>query len=157
MGVLNKLKGRMSGYNALTKGPAKHHGPAHCDVDYMHSPYWNDMRKRNAPGPGKTDFEALVKKYDRGSGSGVSAVEAGLAAGKDMFSGVQHSDVGGDVAGTMAGIGEVAAMAVGNSDRKKELDGLQKANKGMTRGEARKKRRSINKYLKNNDLTDIKF
>ncbi len=55
MGVLNKLKGRMSGYNALTKGPAKHHGPAHCDVDYMHSPYWNDMRKRNAPGPGKVE------------------------------------------------------------------------------------------------------
>ena len=23
MGVLNKLKGRMSGYNALTKGPGK--------------------------------------------------------------------------------------------------------------------------------------
>lgn len=47
MGALNKLKGRM-------KGPAKGHGPAHCDVSYMHTPHWNDMRKRNAPGPGKT-------------------------------------------------------------------------------------------------------
>ena len=47
MGALDKLKGRI-------KGPAKGHGPAHCNVSYMHTPHWNDMRKRNAPGPGKT-------------------------------------------------------------------------------------------------------
>ena len=43
------------------------------------------------------------------------------------------------------------------NNKKKELDGLQESNKDMTRGEARKKRRSINKYLKNNDLTNIKL
>lgn len=37
MSVLNKLKGRMSGYNALTKGPAKHHdnlGVGNTDQQY---------------------------------------------------------------------------------------------------------------------------
>ncbi len=56
---------------ARTKGPAKHHGPAHCDVDYMHSPYWNDMRKRNAPGPGKE------KSF------GVGATDAKIASQKN--------------------------------------------------------------------------
>ena len=36
MGVINKLKGRMSGYNALTKGPAK-------EEDYAASTGFDDL------------------------------------------------------------------------------------------------------------------
>ena len=36
MGVINKLKGRMSGYNALTKGPAK-------EEDYAASTGFDDF------------------------------------------------------------------------------------------------------------------
>ncbi len=41
MGVLNKLKGRMTGRNALTKGPASPRRPALADVAYMHCHFWD--------------------------------------------------------------------------------------------------------------------
>jgi hypothetical protein len=35
-------------YGGLFAGAAKKYkGPAHCNVDTMHTMYWNDMRKRN--------------------------------------------------------------------------------------------------------------
>ena len=42
--------GKMFGntYGSLFAGAAKkYEGPAHCNVDTMHTMYWNDMRKRN--------------------------------------------------------------------------------------------------------------
>tara|TARA_B100000497_G_C7651830_1_gene392187 strand:- start:427 stop:1188 length:762 start_codon:yes stop_codon:yes gene_type:complete len=42
--------GKMFGqsYGGLFAGAAKKYkGPAHCNVDTMHTMYWNDMRKRN--------------------------------------------------------------------------------------------------------------
>jgi len=162
MGVLNKLKGRMSGLNALTKGPSKHHGPAHCNVDYMHTKHWDDMRKRNAPGPGKAG-EVYGFSTGRERDSGVNAVGAGLAAGQAQQGPVQ-SNPGQDIHDGLAAIGaglaaaseskkegKTGKIATGKDNRKKELDKLQKDNPDMTRGEARKKRRKIKEMDKANE------
>lgn len=155
MGVLNKLKGRMTGRNALTKGPGKHHGPAHCDVDYMHTKYWDDMRKRNAPGPGKEYQFETGKDYakdfsigDRQSSytSGSDAVSAGLAAAASQPE-IKYADMAGDIAEIGAKLGSVLGdkIATGEQKRTEELDKLQKDNPDMSRGDARKKRRANKK------------
>jgi len=168
MGVLNKLKGRMSGLNALTKGPSKHHGPAHCNVDYMHTKHWDDMRKRNAPGPGKAG-EVYGFSTGRERDSGVNAVGAGLAAGQAQQGPVQ-SNPGQDIHDGLAAIGaglaaaseskkegKTGKIATGKDSRKKELDKLQKDNPDMTRGEARKKRRANNKSKKKSKKVEDKI
>lgn len=159
MGVLSKLKGRMTGRNALTKGPTKHHGPPHCDVDYMHTKYWDDMRKRNAPGPGKEyEFEMgkdYTKDFDitgqksKNYTSGSDAVSQGLSAGANQPE-VYYEDRSQEIAEIGSKLGEALAgkIAAGESNRKKELDQLQKDNSDMTRGEARKKRRANKKAEK---------
>lgn len=133
MGVINKLKGRMSGLNALTKGPSKHHGPAHCNVDYMHTKHWDDMRKRNAPGPGKAG-EVYGFSTGKERGSGVNAVGAGLAAGQAQQGPVQ-SNPGQDIHDGLAAIGEGLAAAEGENKRKKSITKSKK--EGKTGKEAR--------------------
>ncbi len=154
MGVLNKLKGRMSGYNALTKGPASHHGPAHCDVDYMHTKYWDDMRKRNAPGPGKEyQFETgkdYTKDFSIGNRqssytSGSDAVSAGLAAAASQPE-IEYDDKSQELAEIGSKVGAILGSKL--NKRTEELDKLQEDNSDMTRGEARKKRRANNKSKK---------
>ena len=61
--------------------------------------------KSRMKGPSKTDFKKLVGKYDKGSGSGVSAVEAGLRAGQSMYAGVQDYNIADDLAQMGATIG----------------------------------------------------
>jgi hypothetical protein len=167
MGVLNKIKGRMTGRNALTKGPSKHHGPAHCDVDYMHSSYWNDMRTRNAPGPGKEyEFEMskdYTKDFDIGQRqssytSGGDAVAAGLAAGANQPE-VKYADTAGDLANIGSKLGEAlgSKIALGEEKKAKELDQLQKDNPDMSRGDARKKRRANKKAKKKSKKVEDKI
>jgi len=134
MGVLNKLKGRMSGLNALTKGPSKHHGPAHCNVDYMHTKHWDDMRKRNAPGPGKAG-EVYGFSTGKERGSGVNAVGAGLAAGQAQQGPVQSSP-GQDIHDGLAAIG--AGLAAASDGENKRKESITKSKKeGKTGKEAR--------------------
>jgi hypothetical protein len=61
--------------------------------------------KSRMKGPSKTDFKKLVGKYDKGSGNGVSAVEAGLRAGQSMYAGVQDYNIADDLAQMGATIG----------------------------------------------------
>ncbi|MCP4323770.1 MAG: hypothetical protein GY787_18335 [Alteromonadales bacterium] len=167
MGVIDKIKGRMSGYNALTKGPAKHHGPAHCDVDYMHSSYWNDMRKRNAPGPGKAgEFDTMGFDSGKGRTRGTDTVAAGLAAG-NAAAPPQEKDMGSEIAEVGSNIGKAIMTASENekgkpSERREFIDS--KKEEGLTGKEARaaykekkKGAKAINKYLKENPIGFIKI
>ncbi len=84
MGVINKLKGRM-------RGPAKGHGPSHCNVSYMHRPHWSDMRKRNAPGPGKvgdnsSGYTIPEADYEYAATPGMAVGEQVSSAVTDAFS-----------------------------------------------------------------------
>lgn len=166
MGVIDKIRGRMSGYNALTKGPAKHHGPAHCDVDYMHSSYWNDMRKRNAPGPGKVaEFDTMGFDSGKGRTRGSDTVAAGLAAGSAAAP-PQERDMGSEIAEVGSTIGKAIMSAEGKkgkpSERREFIDS--KKEEGSTGKEARdaykekkKGAKIINKYLKENPIGFIKI
>ncbi len=84
MGVINKLKGRM-------QGPAKGHGPSHCNVSYMHRPHWNDMRKRNTLGPGKvgdnsSGYTIPDSDYEYAATPGAAVGEQVSSAVTDAFS-----------------------------------------------------------------------
>ena len=121
MGVLNKLKGRMTGRNALTKGPGKEY-EFEMDKDYS------------------KDFSIGDKQSSYTSGS--DAVSAGLAAAASQPE-VKYDDRSQD----LAEIGSKVGTLLGNklSKRTEELDKLQEDNPDMTRGEARKKRRANKK------------
>ena len=129
MGVLNKLKGRMTGRNALTKGPGKE--------------YEFEMGK---------DY---TKEFDIGERqssytSGGDAVAAGLSAAANQPE-VEYDDKSQDLAEMGSKLGDALAGKIGKNNRKKELDQLQKDNSDMTRGEARKKRRAKKKSKKVED------
>jgi len=158
MGVINKLKGRMSGYNALTRGPAS------MNEDYAASTGFDDF-----------GFKSGYKSKT----SGVNAVSAGLSAGAAQQAPVEE-DFGAKLAETGANIGMAIADSgmldnVGNK-RRKSIKASKEA--GMTGKEARQKYRAerkeeraskkaervanrekkkgakkIKKYLKDNPLT----
>tara|TARA_B100001057_G_scaffold501185_1_gene621656 strand:+ start:945 stop:1361 length:417 start_codon:yes stop_codon:yes gene_type:complete len=130
MGVLNKLKGRMEGRNALTKGPGKTF-EFEIDKDYS------------------KDFNINGQKSNSYT-SGVDAVSAGLQSGSSQPPIVDNS---ADTAEAMSQIGDAFVGAMGGDEskdpfekRKKELDDLEAD--GMTRSEARKKRRKNNSELR---------
>jgi len=70
--------------------------------------------KSRMKGPSKTDFKKLVGKYDKGSGSGVSAVEAGLRAGQSMYAGVQDYNIADD----LAQMGTTIGSSIPGKDKK---------------------------------------
>ena len=126
MGVLNKLKSRMSGRNALTKGPGKEY-EFEIGKDYT------------------KDFDITGQK-SKNYTSGSDAVTQGLSAGASQPE-VYYEDRSQEIAEIGSKLGEALAgkIAAGESNRKKELDQLQKDNPKMTRGEARKERRANKK------------
>ena len=151
MGVINKLKGRMSGYNALTKGPAS------INEDYSASTGYDDFGFK----PG----------YKRKTSS-VDAVSSGMAAGAAQQAPIEE-DFGAKLAETGANIGmALADSGVLDNVGEKRRESI-KASKeaGMTSKEARQKYRAdkkeervakrekkqgakkIKKYLKDNPLT----
>ena len=87
MGVIDKLKGRMSGYNALTKGPAS------MNEDYAASTGFDDF-----------GFKSGYKSKT----SGVNAVSAGLAAGA-----AQQAPVEEDFGAKLAEVGANLGAAIG--------------------------------------------
>jgi len=74
--------------------------------------------KSRMKGPSKTDFKKLVAKYDKGSGSGISAVEAGLRAGQNMYAGVQDYNIADDLAQMGATIGS----SIPGKDKKAQVE-----------------------------------
>jgi hypothetical protein len=132
MGVLNKLKGRMSGYNALTKGPGKEY-EFEIGKDYT------------------KDFDITGQK-SKNYTSAQEAVSQGLAAGASQPD-IYYEDRSQEIAEIGAKLGSALAgkIAAGENKRKKELDQLQKDNPDMTRGEARKNRRANKKEGEKNN------
>ena len=128
MGVINKLKGRMSGYNALTKGPAS------MNEDYAASTGFDDF-----------GFKPGYKSKT----SGVNAVSAGLSAGAAQQAPVEE-DFGAKLAETGANIGaaigESGMLTNADKNSKMRKEAI-KANKesGMTGKEARQKYRAEKK------------
>jgi len=132
MGVLNKLKSRMTGRNALTRGPGKEY-EFEIGKDYT------------------KDFDITGQK-SKNYTSGQEAVSEGLAAGANQPE-VYYEDRSQEIAEIGAKLGSALAgkIATGEDNRKKELDQLQTDNPDMTRGEARKKRRKIKEMDKANE------
>ena len=137
MGVLNKIKGRMSGYNALTKGPSK------SEVGSA------------------TEFDTMGFNSGRERGSGSQSVAAGLAAGNAVAPPQQESSNAAEVGQTI-GNAIMEAKDKKPSERKEFIDG--KKEEGLTGKEARsaykEKRKGakiIKKYLKENPIGFIKI
>jgi len=126
MGVLNKLKGRMTGRNALTKGPSKEY-EFEIGKDYT------------------KDFDITGQK-SKNYTSGSDAVTQGLAAGASQPE-VYYEDRSQEIAEIGAKLGEALGgkIAAADNQRKKELDEIQGHGEGITRGDARKKRRANKK------------
>lgn len=138
MGVLNKLKGRMSGYNALTKGPGKEY-EFEIGKDYT------------------KDFNITGQK-SKNYTSAQEAVSQGLSAGASQPD-IYYEDRSQEIAEIGAKLGEALAgkIATGENKRKKELDQLQKDNPDMTRGETRKKRRANKKAKRESKKVEDKI
>ena len=141
MGVINKLKGRMSGYNALTKGPAK----------------FDDF-----------GFDSEYKPKTSGSDAVAQGLHAGamMEGPVQEDTGAQIAEVGENLGMALAEGGILDSVG---DKRRKSIKASKKA--GMTGKEARKKFRAdnkaervanrekkqvakkIKKYLKDNPLT----
>jgi len=140
MGVINKLKGRMSGYNALTKGPAS------MNEDYAASTGFDDF-----------GFKSGYKSKT----SGVNAVSAGLAAGAAQQAPVEEdpgakiAEVGANL-GAAIGSSEMLANADKNSKMRKEAI---KANKksGMSGKEARQAFRAKKALMKDMEKNPFSY
>ena len=132
MGVLNKIKSRMTGRNALTKGPGKSEYEFETNKDYT------------------KEFDIGERQSNYTSGG--DSVAAGLAAAANQPE-IEYADTAGDIAKMGSKLGEAlgAKVALGEDKRKKELDQLQKDNPDMSKGDVRKKRRNINKMDKANE------
>lgn len=129
MGVLNKLKSRMTGRNALTKGPGKEY-EFEIGKDYT------------------KDFDITGQK-SKNYTSAEDAVSQGLAAGASQPE-VYYEDRSQEIADIGAKLGEALGGKIVAADkkRKEELDEIQGHGQGITRSEARKKRRANNKAKK---------
>ena len=141
MGVINKLKGRMSGYNALTKGPAK----------------FDDFGFESEYKPGTSGTDAVTQGLQAG---------AMMEGPVQEDAGAQIAEVGANLGMALA---EGGALDNVGEKRRKSIKASKEA--GMTGKEARKKFRAdnkaervakrekkqgakkIKKYLKDNPLT----
>ena len=140
MGVIDKLKGRMSGYNALTKGPAS------MNEDYAASTGFDDF-----------GFKSGYKSKT----SGVNAVSAGLAAGA-----AQQAPVEEDFGAKLAEVGANLGAAIGSSGMLSNADKNSKmrreaikANKesGMSGKEARKAFRAKKDLMKDMEKNPFSY
>jgi hypothetical protein len=137
MGVIDKIKGRMSGYNALTKGPSK-----------------------------AAEFDTMGFDSGRERTKGSDTVAAGLAAGSAAAP-PQEKNMGAEIAEVGSTIGKAIGAAakdkdVKPSERREFIDN--KKEDGATGKEARVAYREkkegakiINKYLKENPIGFIKI
>jgi len=141
MGVINKLKGRMSGYNALTKGPAR------IDQDFAASTGFDDK-----------GFKSGYRQKTTGS----DAVSAGIRAGQGV--GVVDQTGFGE---ELAQVGENVGKALAERDKplnpeRREFIDKKKKEEGKTPKEARqdwrahkKQKRELNKALKKLKKQDV--